>query len=266
MYTSLTIVFVYTCVTLFGLFAICTTINVAYVWCRSKAELTYVKIVLTLIPITALSRAIWAANLPLDQLQQPLLEQNVYAMVFGGLVGYLFFSVYCSVGLIWVILVHKIRAKKSMVQSLVTKFMLVTNIVVYLIYILLLVGYFTAPSVEEKKIWHTAEAVYHASLNLIAAAVSGIYGLTIYKILAEMQKIRSHNEVLTFKVGLLSAICTTILIAQGVEILLATFVLSSAVNAVLTVIYVVVEGVSELLVVLIFSIKDQEEERYPLVT
>jgi len=258
MYETLSIVFIYGSLIAFTSIALCTGIYAFILWYRST-KVTYVKIVLTLTPLTALTRAIWAAIFNPDELVNPLLKQSVYALIFGGLVGYLFFSVYCSIGLIWLILFHKIRATKITMQSSIKYAMIIANIIVYLIWIILIICILTSTTPEIRTIWHTIEAMYHASLNIIAALISGFYGIIIYKSLSK-EVVKKEQNKLEFKVGMLTCFCTIVLVAQGVEIILATFLELDEISVILTVIYVAVEGIAEIFVVVIFSIKDERSE------
>eukprot|EP01125_Pyxidicula_operculata_P022090 TRINITY_DN8879_c0_g1_i1.p1 TRINITY_DN8879_c0_g1~~TRINITY_DN8879_c0_g1_i1.p1 ORF type:complete len:278 (+),score=44.33 TRINITY_DN8879_c0_g1_i1:12-845(+) len=211
---------------LFFIFSAVALLNIALIF-KKNPGFSISKTVIVLIPIATTARAIVFVVNPEGFFGATIHQQNTFAIILGGLVGYIFISCYILLALFWLTLLYKAQEDNSSFLSSMIKVYVGVNASIYSIWILFMILIFTASNSEEMNRYHNGEAIYASLVSMLASLTFCILGARVLYHLNQQLLTSPWRKKITRQIGILTTACTILFALRGMEILIFIYVVST---------------------------------------
>mmetsp|Transcript_29403 Transcript_29403/g.40623 ORF Transcript_29403/g.40623 Transcript_29403/m.40623 type:complete len:306 (-) Transcript_29403:251-1168(-) len=211
------------------LFISCCTIM--YYALRTEKQWKVTKFVKVLIPLLPTFRLINMAIIGKYFFVQDgryAANQNMWAIVTGGITGYIFISIYSLLVIFWFLLYNMANTERYRIVQTMKRTAIGLNVLMYGIWLTLII--LMATLNEKKEEIHTVEACYAASLDIIVAVAFLLFGGRLHFQLTRMSIISPESLKIGRKVGALTIICAVVFSARSILLFLDVFYFSTAIE------------------------------------
>jgi len=204
---------------LLGLFSFIGSI---LLWKRDDSGYSFIKIILTMLPIQVLARGVILSIRP-QLLFLSMEQQEFYDILLGSIPGYLFISCYSLLAIFWVVLAHYITNQDLNLVNIVKTTYGFINILVYTGWFSWLALMYMAPDKHTKNLWHKVEVIFNSACSNFISVLFCTFGCRIFFHLRNLQNPSLLRKKLTRKVAWLTAICMLAFILRGMELAFFAF-------------------------------------------